>query len=84
MLSRVADALLWMGRYLERAAFLARDVDVTFHLDLDLHGVLAAPVRADWDRFLPPSPPPGAPPPADGAGATTARWILLGGPIPRA
>ncbi|MFM8494683.1 MAG: alpha-E domain-containing protein, partial [Planctomycetia bacterium] len=78
MLSRVADALFWMGRYLERAAFLARDVDVTFHLDLDLHGVLAAPVRADWDRLLPPS----SPPPADGAGGATARWILLDGANP--
>ena len=82
MLSRVADALFWMGRYLERAAFLARDVDVTFHLDLDLHGVLAAPVRADWDRLLPPSSPRGAPAPADGAGGATARWILLDGTNP--
>jgi uncharacterized alpha-E superfamily protein len=37
MLSRVADALFWMGRYLERASNLARAVDITFHLDLDLH-----------------------------------------------
>ena len=41
MLSRVADALFWMSRYLERAEHLARVLDVGFHLELDLHGVLA-------------------------------------------
>jgi uncharacterized alpha-E superfamily protein len=41
MLSRVADALFWMSRYLERAEHVARLLDVSFHLELDLHGVLA-------------------------------------------
>ncbi len=41
MLSRVADALFWTSRYLERAEHLARVLDVGFHLELDLHGVLA-------------------------------------------
>lgn len=52
MLSRVADALFWMGRYLERASFHSRAVDVTFHLDLDLHGVLADPFDSEWGRLL--------------------------------
>ena len=52
MLSRVADALFWMSRYLERADHLARAVDVTFQLDLDLHGVLANPVELEWNALL--------------------------------
>ncbi len=36
MLSRVADAVYWMSRYVERAENLARFVDVTNHMSLDL------------------------------------------------
>ena len=35
MLSRVADSLYWMSRYLERAEFKARVVDVHLNLMLD-------------------------------------------------
>ncbi len=35
MLSRVADSVLWMSRYVERAENLARFADVTFNLMLD-------------------------------------------------
>jgi uncharacterized alpha-E superfamily protein len=48
MLSRVADALFWMSRYLERAEHVARLLDVCFHLELDLHGVLAGPHELQW------------------------------------
>ncbi|NBW95683.1 MAG: alpha-E domain-containing protein [Planctomycetia bacterium] len=78
MLSRVADALFWMSRYLERADHLARAVDVTFHLDLDLHGVLAEPVELEWNSLLSllRQPPP---PLADGEHPVVAvqRWLLL-------
>ena len=36
MLSRVADSLFWMGRYLERAENIARFLDVNWHLTLDM------------------------------------------------
>lgn len=36
MLSRVADAVYWMSRYLERAENTARFLDVNWHLTLDL------------------------------------------------
>ncbi|MCA9602612.1 MAG: alpha-E domain-containing protein [Polyangiales bacterium] len=36
MLSRVADAVYWMHRYVERAENVARFVDVNLHLALDL------------------------------------------------
>ncbi len=48
MLSRVADALFWMSRYLERAEHVARLIDVCFHLELDLHGVMAGPHELHW------------------------------------
>jgi uncharacterized alpha-E superfamily protein len=35
MLSRVADAIYWMARYIERAENLARFIDVTLNLELD-------------------------------------------------
>ncbi len=35
MLSRVADSIYWMRRYLERAEHIARILDVNFHLSLD-------------------------------------------------
>ena len=38
MLSRVADAIYWMNRYLERADNIARFIDVNYHLSLDLRG----------------------------------------------
>ena len=78
MLSRVADALFWMGRYLKRASCLARAVDVTFHLDLDLHGVLANPVELEWNALLSMlrQPPPHV---REGESPVTAvgRWLLL-------
>ena len=36
MLSRVADTIYWMGRYLERAENIARFLDVNWNLALDL------------------------------------------------
>jgi uncharacterized alpha-E superfamily protein len=52
MLSRVADALFWMSRYLERVEHVARLVDVCFHLELDLHGVTAGPPEMSWTSLL--------------------------------
>lgn len=78
MLSRVADALFWMGRYLERSSCLARAVDVTFHLDLDLHGVLANPVELEWNALLSMlrQPPPQVRP-GESPVAAVERWLLL-------
>ena len=36
MLSRVAESIYWMGRYIERAENVARFIDVNLHLNLDL------------------------------------------------
>ena len=78
MLSRVADALFWMSRYLERADHVARAVDVTFQLDLDLHGVLANPVELEWNALLSllRQPPPQIRDGEHPVGAVQ-RWLLL-------
>jgi uncharacterized alpha-E superfamily protein len=47
MLSRVADSLYWMSRYLERAENTVRQLDVTMSLMLDTSGT-SAEVR--WQR----------------------------------
>lgn len=52
MLSRVADALFWMSRYVERAGQIARLLDVSFLLDLDLHGALADQHELQWSAVL--------------------------------
>ncbi|WZO98009.1 alpha-E domain-containing protein [Isosphaeraceae bacterium EP7] len=49
MLSRVADTLYWMSRYLERAEHTARLVDVNLNLMLDQSPESAVP---RWDRVL--------------------------------
>ena len=46
MLSRVAENMLWMGRYVERAENTARILDVNFRLLLDIGG--AADHAAAW------------------------------------
>src|SRR5262245_13989133 len=52
MLSRVADALFWMSRYLERAEHVARLLDVGFLLDMDLRGIMAGPSELHWTSLL--------------------------------
>jgi uncharacterized alpha-E superfamily protein len=52
MLSRVADALFWMSRYVERAEHVARLLEVSFHLELDLHGVVAGSQDLQWSTLL--------------------------------
>ena len=49
MLSRVADSLYWMSRYLERAENTVRQLDVTMSLMLDPGGASA---ETRWKRLL--------------------------------
>ncbi len=49
MLSRVADTLYWMSRYLERAEHTARLLDLQLHLMLELD---AAALEKRWERLL--------------------------------
>ena len=49
MLSRVADSLYWMSRYLERAENTVRQLDVTMSLMLDSGGASA---ETHWQRLV--------------------------------
>ena len=59
MLSRVADSLYWLARYLERAEHIARVVNVNLNVTLDRAPIDAA---SHWGRLLAslPAPPPWA------------------------
>lgn len=48
MLSRVAEAMFWMSRYVERAESVARFIDVNFNLVLDL----AVESAAQWQPLI--------------------------------
>lgn len=48
MLSRVAECVYWMGRYIERAENVARFVDVNLHLTLDVGATLGE----QWEPLI--------------------------------
>ncbi|GJM30466.1 MAG: hypothetical protein DHS20C17_31010 [Cyclobacteriaceae bacterium] len=48
MLSRVANSLFWLGRYVERAENYARFIDVNFNLSIDLPPGL----KEQWDPLI--------------------------------
>jgi uncharacterized alpha-E superfamily protein len=52
MLSRVADSLYWMGRYLERAEQMARQLEVTRDILVDLAEPDPDGARAEWQAML--------------------------------
>lgn len=52
MLSRVANLVYWMARYLERAENTARIVDVNAQLVLDLQSRLAADDPKSWEPLV--------------------------------
>ena len=48
MLSRVANSLYWMSRYIERAENIARILDVNLQLLLDFRSLNGAQMREHW------------------------------------
>ena len=48
MLSRVADSIYWMSRYIERAENTARLLDVNLQLMLDFEGMDDASLTSHW------------------------------------
>jgi uncharacterized alpha-E superfamily protein len=52
MLSRVAESMFWMSRYIERAENTARFLDVNFHLMLDLDKISEVDSRAYWEPLI--------------------------------
>jgi uncharacterized alpha-E superfamily protein len=52
MLSRVAESMFWMSRYIERAENTARFLDVNFHLLLDLHQLTPEEPQVYWEPLI--------------------------------
>ena len=52
MLSRVADSLYWMSRYIERAENNARIADVNLQMLLDLTNQQEADPKQQWDPII--------------------------------
>ncbi len=52
MLSRTAESMFWMSRYIERAENTARSLDVNFHLLLDLNKVADVDSRSYWEALI--------------------------------
>jgi len=52
MLSRVADSLFWMSRYLERAECIARLLDVSLQAEMDLAGLVPEDYSPPWQATL--------------------------------
>jgi uncharacterized alpha-E superfamily protein len=52
MLSRVADAMFWMGRYLERAEHVARVLEVTRAILIDIGEVDPETAKSQWNGAL--------------------------------
>ena len=52
MLSRVADSLYWMGRYVERAENVARLLLVTSDFTVELEGLNDVLAQAEWDDVI--------------------------------
>ena len=65
ILSRVADALYWMGRYLERAENITRLLLVTEEVAREVVGLDESLARAEWSelRTIFPGPDGAAAPP---------------------
>jgi uncharacterized alpha-E superfamily protein len=49
MLSRIADSLFWLGRYIERAEYTARILDVNYHMLLEQS---QQPYRLHWEPLI--------------------------------
>ncbi len=61
MLSRTASSLYWLGRYFERADFIARLVEATVRLDvLSPRSAGLAAWGSAWPSPIPPAPLPRA------------------------
>jgi uncharacterized alpha-E superfamily protein len=79
ILSRVADGLYWMGRYLERAENTARLLLVTEELSTEVLGLDEPLARGEWNdlRAIFPGFPDGEPPARHLAGLAAASLLGL-------
>ena len=81
MLSRVAESLYWLGRYVERAENVSRLLTVTTELSVELEGLDDELAQAQWDELLVAVSGKPAKPlefsPESGLALPYIRWLLL-------
>jgi len=75
ILSRVADSLYWMGRYLERAENVTRLLLVTEELTTEVAGLDESLARAEWDELGAVLPGPSLP--ADASRSAHALAVAM-------
>lgn len=81
MLSRSAENIYWMGRYLERAANLCRSLFVAEQLTVEIRGLAPEAAISFWGEFqqvFPGSPPTGSHEDVDAARLSGLHSLLLG------
>lgn len=81
MLSRVAESLYWIGRYLERAENVNRLLLVTTEVAVEIEGLDDSLAQAQWDELLVAvgsNPDPGLKfAPESGLALPYVNWLLL-------
>lgn len=81
MLSRVAESLYWIGRYLERAENVTRLLMVTTEVAVEIEGLDDALAQSQWDELLAAVGADTGPPlrfsPDSGLALPYVRWLLL-------
>jgi len=87
VLSRVAESLYWIGRYLERAENVTRLLMVTTEVAVEIEGLDDALAQSQWDELLAAVGADGGPPlqfsQESGLALPYVRWLLLdeGNPV---
>jgi len=81
VLSRVAESLYWIGRYLERAENVTRLLMVTTEVAVEIEGIDDELAQAQWDELLAAVGADGGPPlqfsQEAGLALPYVRWLLL-------
>src|SRR4030095_3386347 len=75
MLSRVADALYWMGRYLERSENITRLLLVTEDISSETQGLAEQVAQSAWKDLLAIFPSSHVGPPASAFAPTSMAYL---------
>lgn len=77
LLSRVADSLYWMSRYVERAEHVARVLKITTNLLMDVGDLGPEMVDRQWQSLLQISGSSAEPPGTGTLGERVSRWLTF-------
>src|SRR3954463_1138177 len=77
LLSRVADSLYWMSRYVERAEHIARVLKITTNLLMDVGDLGEETLDRQWQRLIQMSGAAVEPAGTDALGVRVSRWLTF-------